>query len=52
MEVVRKVRVTDGGVPVPWLNELEVIEWEVWANIWQVRIIWILHRPQCCPYAA
>ncbi len=33
--VVRRVRVTDDGVPVTRLNELEVVRGRVWANIWQ-----------------
>jgi glutamine cyclotransferase len=33
-EVVRTVEVTDGGVPVEDLNELEFINGEVWANVW------------------
>ncbi|HUR21726.1 MAG TPA: glutaminyl-peptide cyclotransferase [Vicinamibacterales bacterium] len=33
--VVRTVRVTDAGRPVPQLNELEWIEGEIWANVWQ-----------------
>ena len=33
--VVRTMRVTDAGRPVPQLNELEWIEGEIWANVWQ-----------------
>jgi glutamine cyclotransferase len=33
--VIRTVRVTDAGRPVPQLNELEWIEGEIWANVWQ-----------------
>jgi glutamine cyclotransferase len=33
--VIRTVRVTDAGRPVPALNELEWIEGEIWANVWQ-----------------
>jgi len=33
--VVRTIRVTDGGRPVPQLNELEWIEGEIWSNVWQ-----------------
>ena len=33
--VVRTVRVTDAGRPIPQLNELEWIEGEIWANVWQ-----------------
>lgn len=35
----RKVRVTLNGDPVRNLNELEFIEGEVWANIWQTDFI-------------
>jgi glutamine cyclotransferase len=31
---IRRVRVTDGGVPVRDLNELEYIRGEVYANVW------------------
>jgi glutamine cyclotransferase len=31
---VRRITVTDGGVPVPDLNELEYIRGEVYANVW------------------
>jgi glutamine cyclotransferase len=33
-DVIRTVQVTDGGVPVEDLNELEYIDGEVWANVW------------------
>ncbi len=33
--VIRTVRVTDAGRPVAQLNELEWIEGEIWANVWQ-----------------
>jgi len=33
-QVLRTVRVTDGGRPVTQLNELEWIEGEIWANVW------------------
>lgn len=29
------IRVIDGGRPVTMLNELEWIEGEIWANVWQ-----------------
>lgn len=35
MREVRRVTVTDEGRPVKWLNELEVVRGELWANIWQ-----------------
>lgn len=36
---VRRVRVAAQGVPVRMLNELEVVEDEVWANIWKRDLI-------------
>ncbi|HEV2128235.1 MAG TPA: glutaminyl-peptide cyclotransferase, partial [Thermomicrobiales bacterium] len=33
--VLNSVIVQDGGLPVSYLNELEYIDGEVWANIWQ-----------------
>lgn len=33
--VLRTLRVKDAGRPVPQLNELEWIEGEIWANVWQ-----------------
>lgn len=33
-KVLRSLTVTDGGRPVPQLNELEWIEGEIWANVW------------------
>jgi glutamine cyclotransferase len=33
--VTRTIRVTDAGRPVTQLNELEWIEGEIWANVWQ-----------------
>lgn len=35
LKVSRSTRVTDAGRPVPMLNELEWIEGEIWANVWQ-----------------
>ncbi|MDP5071655.1 MAG: glutaminyl-peptide cyclotransferase [Congregibacter sp.] len=35
MRVLRTLEVTLGGRPLPRLNELEWIENEVWANVWQ-----------------
>jgi len=31
---LRRLRVTDGGVPLPRLNELEMVEGELFANVW------------------
>lgn len=36
---LRRVRVTAQGTPVRMLNELEVVEGEVWANIWKRDLI-------------
>jgi glutamine cyclotransferase len=30
----RRITVTDNGVPVPQLNELEWVDGELWANVW------------------
>ncbi|MCC9076139.1 glutaminyl-peptide cyclotransferase [Litorilinea aerophila] len=35
LEVVRQVEVRDGAQPVTRLNELEYVEGEIYANIWQ-----------------
>jgi glutamine cyclotransferase len=32
---VKRLTVTEGGKPVPNLNELELVEGEIYANIWQ-----------------
>ncbi len=37
--ILREVKVQANGVPVRNLNELEYIEGEVWANIWQTDMI-------------
>jgi glutamine cyclotransferase len=29
----------DGDTPVPWLNELEYVEGQVWANVWHTDCI-------------
>ena len=41
---VRKVTVKDGGQMVRWLNELEYIEGEIWANVYQVHcaVCWLI----------
>ncbi|KAG1659043.1 hypothetical protein FOA52_010883 [Chlamydomonas sp. UWO 241] len=31
---VRRLVVTDAGKPLTWLNELEFIDGQVWANVW------------------
>ena len=35
LRTTRRVEVRDGEYAVRWLNELEYIEGEVWANVWQ-----------------
>ena len=35
----RRVSVTDGGMPVPNLNELEYVKGEIYANVWQTDLI-------------
>ena len=41
---VRKVTVKDGGQMVRWLNELEYIKGEIWANVYQVHCVvcWLI----------
>jgi glutamine cyclotransferase len=36
---IRKLGITMNGQPVPELNELEFIEGEIWANVWQTDLI-------------
>jgi len=36
---LRKLAVTMNGKPLPELNELEFIEGEIWANVWQTDMI-------------
>jgi glutaminyl-peptide cyclotransferase len=36
---VRKLRVTMNGNAIPELNELEFIDGEIWANVWQTDLI-------------
>jgi glutamine cyclotransferase len=38
-EIQRRLEVFDGGRPVVYLNELEYIEGEIWANVWQTDYI-------------
>ena len=35
----RRVKVTDGGVPIERLNELEWVRGEIWANVWETDYI-------------
>jgi glutamine cyclotransferase len=35
----RRVTVADAGVPVPYLNELEFVKGEIWANVWTTDFI-------------
>lgn len=39
MQPVSTLKVTANGCPVTQLNELEWIDGEIWANIWQVNLI-------------
>ncbi|KAF5832902.1 glutamine cyclotransferase family protein [Dunaliella salina] len=39
MQVVRTQLITDAGRPIRWLNELELIEGELWANVWMTECI-------------
>eukprot|EP00201_Polytomella_parva_P024134 CAMPEP_0175042790 /NCGR_PEP_ID=MMETSP0052_2-20121109/2783_1 /TAXON_ID=51329 ORGANISM="Polytomella parva, Strain SAG 63-3" /NCGR_SAMPLE_ID=MMETSP0052_2 /ASSEMBLY_ACC=CAM_ASM_000194 /LENGTH=344 /DNA_ID=CAMNT_0016305689 /DNA_START=506 /DNA_END=1540 /DNA_ORIENTATION=+ len=38
-----KINVTDNDQPIPWLNELEWIENEIWANVYQTDCIARIH---------
>lgn len=38
-EVQREVQVTNSGAPVARLNELEYVNGEVWANVWQTDLV-------------
>jgi glutamine cyclotransferase len=35
----RRVKVTDSGVPIERLNELELVRGEIWANVWETDYI-------------
>jgi len=35
----RRLKVIDTGVPVPNLNEVEMVKGEIWANVWQTDYI-------------
>lgn len=39
LAVVGQVQVRDGGNPVARLNELEYVDGEVWANVWQTDLV-------------
>lgn len=39
LEKQKSIAVTDGGKPVPMLNELEYIDEEIWANVWMTECI-------------
>ena len=39
LEGTGRIEVTDRGQPVRWLNELEYVEGEIYANIWQSDLI-------------
>ena len=38
-QVKRTVSVSDGGRPIVWLNELEYVKGEVYANVWHRNVI-------------
>jgi len=40
--VVRSVKVSDGGRPVKWLNELEWVDDHIYANVWRTSLIAII----------
>ncbi len=42
LEEIGRVEVHDRGRPVFWLNELEYIKGEIWANVWQSERIAII----------
>ena len=39
LEGTGRIEVTDRGQPVQWLNELEYVEGEIYANIWQSDLV-------------
>ncbi|GIL83675.1 hypothetical protein Vretimale_10360 [Volvox reticuliferus] len=39
MQEVKRITVTDRGHPIRWLNELEVVDGELWGNVWQTECI-------------
>jgi glutamine cyclotransferase len=39
LAVVRTLDVSDAGMPLTYINELEYINGEIWANIWQTNYI-------------
>lgn len=39
LQEIRRIKVTDHGKPVTQLNELEMVEGEIFANIWQTDLI-------------
>ncbi|HWO01199.1 MAG TPA: glutaminyl-peptide cyclotransferase [Blastocatellia bacterium] len=41
-EPLRKVQVTMNGRPITELNELEYIDGEIWANVWQTDLILLI----------
>lgn len=43
--VIGSIKVTDGGKPVPMLNELEIIGNTLYANIWQTNLIAVIDLP-------
>ena len=39
LKELRRITVRNGGTPVAELNELEYIDGEIWANVWQTDVI-------------
>ncbi|GMH45500.1 hypothetical protein BSKO_13457 [Bryopsis sp. KO-2023] len=38
-QIIKQISVRDGDRPIKWLNELEMIDREIWANVWQTDCI-------------
>ncbi|CAI5528083.1 unnamed protein product [Closterium sp. Naga37s-1] len=41
-KTLHKVKVTDGGTPIAWINELEVRGGRIYANVWQTDCIAVI----------
>lgn len=39
LQVARTIAVTEAGRPVPYLNELEWVKGELWANVWMTDLV-------------
>ncbi|CAI5504167.1 unnamed protein product [Closterium sp. Naga37s-1] len=42
ISALHKVKVTDGGTPIAWINELEVRGGRIYANVWQTDCIAVI----------